>query len=100
MQSTIKAVIILLVVVIVALLIGVIYVWDKKGEEVAKAQGQVADKENEITALNAQLKTKKDELKVKDETETQLKAQLDQSNQEKAAAQQQLAKVTNDLFVA
>jgi chromosome segregation ATPase len=100
MQSTIKAVIILLVVGIVALIIGLIYVWDKKSEEVAKATSSLADKENEITALNTQLKAKKDELKVKEDTETQLKAQIEQSNQEKTAAQQQLAKVTNDLFVA
>lgn len=100
MQSTIKAVVILLVVVIVALLIGLIYVWDKKTEEVASFKGQVSDKENEITALNTQLKARKDELKVKEETEAQLKSQLDQSNQEKTAAQQQLATATNNLFVA
>lgn len=98
MQSTIKAVIILLVVGIVALIIGLIYVWDKKSEEVAKSQGQVNELNGEVTALNTQLKAKKDELKVKEETEIQLKSQLDQSNQEKTASQDQLAKVTNDLF--
>lgn len=100
MQSTIKVVIILGAVVIVALLISLIYVWDKSKRDIEKANTALNESKMEVDNLNTQLKANKEQLRVKEETETQLKSQLEQSNKEKQDAQTQLANASNDLFKA
>jgi uncharacterized protein (DUF3084 family) len=93
-----KVAFILLGAVIIALVIGLFYVWNKGQEDLTRARTEIKDAQIEIEALNSQLKTKKEELRVREETETALKGEVEKARQEAATAQQQLAKVTNDLF--
>lgn len=100
MQSSVKVVIVLLSVVIIALIIGVFYIWDKSQRDLDKTVAKTNEQQMEIDALNAQLKARKDELKEKEETEAALKSQLQQAAQQQQALREQLAKSTNELLAA
>jgi chromosome segregation ATPase len=92
-----KVALIFLGVIIVALAIGLYYVYDKSQKEIAQVRGDLNDSKLEVGALNTQLKTRKEELRVKEETETQLKSQLEQAAQAKKTLDEELSKATNEL---